>query len=169
VKSSAFSSFSARRQEPDENLVDTLNLIGVQIGHFIQQKRAAEACTVPSAKRRIRESALDAIITLDDQGRFPGAQSDRESMFGHDVLPCSVGIGRSPFGGRRNRTVISALLRSEKGEHARPTELEMHALHADGREVNVELAMARSARKVRRCHGMSAISPLASSRKKRAA
>lgn len=57
--------------EPDDQVLDTLGIIGNQLGHFLKRKRAEEAVHASEARKAaILESALDAIITIDHEGRI---------------------------------------------------------------------------------------------------
>jgi PAS domain S-box-containing protein len=139
--------FSARIREPDPELLPTLTALGAQIGTFVEAGNAARALRESHARvRAILDSALDAIVTIDHEGRILELNPAAERIFGlaradavgkeaaellvppdrreahRQGLRRAVATGEGPILGRRVGTV---------------------ALRADGSEFPVELGVVR--------------------------
>jgi PAS domain S-box-containing protein len=139
--------FGHESQEPDDNLLETMVSIGGQVGQFIKRKQAEEAVYESEARKAaILEAALDAIITIDHQGKILEFNPAAESIFGYPrgevlgkamadlIIPsalreqCRQGLARHLITG----TSLSLGKR-----------LEMSALRADGSEFPVEITVTR--------------------------
>ena len=71
-------------QEPDKELLATTESIGSQIGQFVERSRAEAAMREREARHgAILESALDCIVTIDDQGRVIEFNAAAEQTFGY--------------------------------------------------------------------------------------
>jgi PAS domain S-box-containing protein len=132
---------------PDADLLRTMSTVGSQVGQFMGRKRVESA--VMEGQRRTRailDTALDAIIGMDHQGRITEFNPAAERTFGYTkahalgreladlLIPRElrdshrVGLarylatGHGPFIERRIRTTAS---------------------HADGREFPVEVSITR--------------------------
>ncbi len=76
--------FSPQIRQPDEALLAMMNAIGSQIGQFIERKRAEEARRESEARKAaILETALDSIITIDQEGRITEFNPAAEQIFGY--------------------------------------------------------------------------------------
>src|SRR5207253_1303664 len=67
----------------DQDLLDTLTGIGHQVGQVVVRARSDRA--MRQSERRMRgilEGALDAIVTVDAEGRLTGFNPAAERMFG---------------------------------------------------------------------------------------
>jgi PAS domain S-box-containing protein len=139
--------FSGAARRPDPELLEIFAVIGSQIGQFLERKQAEQAAGEALARQAaILENALDAIITIDDEGRIIEFNPSAERTFGY---PRAAVIGQ-PMAARlipahaRNRyyhgfkhyvtTGESSIL----GRHFETT-----AIRADGSEFPVELAITR--------------------------
>ncbi len=113
----------------------------------ITERKRVEA-TIEEGNRRLRgivDSALDAVITIDEQGLVTGWDGQAQALFGwsRDEM-----IGRSladtvipPQHREGHRNGMARFLTT--GEHAiLGRRVEMPALHRDGREFPVELAVS---------------------------
>ncbi|HZZ79539.1 MAG TPA: PAS domain S-box protein [Gemmataceae bacterium] len=84
---------SRTTEQPDLALLKTLESIGSQIGLFIQRRRAEKAIRQSEAlKAAILDSALDAVITMDQDGNIVEFNAEAERMFGYTRADCA---GRS--------------------------------------------------------------------------
>src|SRR4051812_44597691 len=122
--------------KPDTDLLATLTSLGRRIGHWMEH-RESEA-----RKRAMLEAAIDAVITIDHTGRIVEVNAATETVFGHtpDAL-----VGRElaemivpPSLRARHR----AGLASGEGKLI-GRRIETTGLHADGREMPVELTITR--------------------------
>jgi PAS domain S-box-containing protein len=121
---------------PDLDLLATLTSLGRRIGHWMEH-RESEA-----RKRAMLEAAIDAVITIDHTGRIVEVNAATESVFGHS--PAAL-VGRElaemivpPSLRARHR----AGLASGEGRLI-GRRIETTGLHADGREMPVELTITR--------------------------
>jgi PAS domain S-box-containing protein len=83
----------ARRSRPREaDVLETLQSVANKIGQFVQRKLAEEAVYRSEARKAaVLEAALDAIITIDHEGRILEFNPAAEQMFGR---PCTEVQGR---------------------------------------------------------------------------
>jgi PAS domain S-box-containing protein len=76
--------FNPEVRETEQPLRDTLYNIGSQIGRFLKHAQAEEAVRRSEARKAaILESALDAIITIDHEGKILEYNPAAERLFGH--------------------------------------------------------------------------------------
>ena len=121
---------------PDNVLLATLTSLGRRIGHWMEH-RESEA-----RKRAMLDAAIDAVITIDHTGRIVEANSATAAVFGH---PPEVLVGR----GLAEMIVPPSLRASHRSGLARAEgriigeRVETSGLHADGREMPVELTITR--------------------------
>ncbi len=112
-----------------------------------ERKRAEEALTESEARHRgVLESALDAIITMDHEGRIREFNPAAESMFGHSraeaVGQPLVDLLIPPALRDSHRQDIERYLETGEGWIV-GQRLELMALRADGSEFPVEVAVTR--------------------------
>jgi PAS domain S-box-containing protein len=134
---------TAETREPDEDLMATLASLGRLAGQFVAQRRAEAAVHDSEARKRaMLDAALDAVITIDHQGRIVEVNAAVERIFGH---PPATLVGREMAA----MLVPDGLRDAHRRGLAQPTGLlignrvEITALHADGRELPVELTITR--------------------------
>ncbi|HEV8419864.1 MAG TPA: PAS domain S-box protein, partial [Actinomycetota bacterium] len=76
--------FSRQIQEPDEDLLLALSVIGSQIGQFMERKEAEQHLRESEARKSaIVEAALDCIITIDHEGKVLEFNPAAEQTFGY--------------------------------------------------------------------------------------
>jgi PAS domain S-box-containing protein len=76
--------FTRTFQEPDEPLLASMSVLGNFIGQYVVRRRAEEAVRGREALTgAILGSALDAIITMDEQGRIVEFNRAAERIFGY--------------------------------------------------------------------------------------
>ena len=82
--------FSRESREPDERLLETMGMLGSQIGQFVARRQAEEEVRASESRlRAMLEAALDAVVTMDHRGRVIGWNRAAERTFGYraeDVL-----------------------------------------------------------------------------------
>src|SRR5215212_5525035 len=114
--------FSREPREPDEQLLQTVRVLGSQVGQFVTRRRAEEE--VRSSESRLRamlEAALDAVVTMDQRGRVIGWNHAAEATFGYTAEEAP----RPPPSGAR------ALRRDRSRQDSRPAARARR--HAQGR------------------------------------
>ena len=75
--------FSREVRPPDDELLETMVALGHQVGQFIEQTRAEEACLASEARKAaILENALDCIITIDKDSQVIEWNPAAERTFG---------------------------------------------------------------------------------------
>ncbi len=137
--------FSRDVHQPDWDLLKALSTIGSQIGLFIERTEVEAALHESEARTRlIIDTALEAVITADRDGRIIEWNAQAERIFGWSALEV---IGRELAD-----TIIPPDHRPSYGEYVRsllePRDLsasnmlvEMNGLRRDGRQFPVEIAM----------------------------
>ena len=76
--------FSAEVREPDEGLLATVTALGSQVGQFVARRRAEEAVRESESRlRAMLEAALDAVVTMDAEGRVVGWNHAAQAIFGY--------------------------------------------------------------------------------------
>jgi PAS domain S-box-containing protein len=141
--------FTREAREPDERLLETMAVIGSQVGQFVARRHAeAEVRASESRLRAMLEAALDAVVTMDARGRVLGWNHAAETTFGyraheavgHDmadlIVPASLRA--------KHRTGLARYLESEQPVIL-DRRLELTAVHKNGTEFPVELTITRIA------------------------
>src|SRR3954467_3703919 len=76
--------FAVDLREPDERLLATMAVLGNQIGQHVARRRDDEQVRASESRlRAMLEAALDAVVTMDADGRVIGWNSAAELIFGH--------------------------------------------------------------------------------------
>ena len=76
--------FSGELREPDERLLATMTVLGTQIGQLVARRQADEKVRASESRlRAMLEAALDAVVTMDADGRVIGWNPAAEVIFGH--------------------------------------------------------------------------------------
>jgi PAS domain S-box-containing protein len=139
--------FSPQIRRPDEDLLQTMGTIGIQIGQFIERRHGEEEVRRSEAlKTAVLESALDAIITIDHQGKIIEFNPGADKMYG---WPRALAIGKPLVD-----LIIPASLKEKHQQgmmHYTATghgpildkRLELPAVRSDGAEFPVELIVTR--------------------------
>lgn len=139
--------FSPRIREPDPALLETVAAIGRQIGQFLERELAEGAVTESEARKSaILESALEAIVTMREDGTIVEMNPAAAQMFG---------IDRDEAVGRELAELIipenlrsrhrEALERYRRTGHGRMLgkRLELSGLRSDGTVFPIELTVTR--------------------------
>ncbi|MDH5698619.1 MAG: PAS domain S-box protein, partial [Nitrospirota bacterium] len=137
--------FSREIQEPDEALLTQLVSVGSQIGQFMQRKNIEMALRESEERTRlILDTALDAVVTLDEHGHIIGWNSQAERMFGwsrQEIIGEPVVSTIIPPQYRdAHLQGIQRYLTSEVSEILNKR-IELSGMHRDGHEFPLELAI----------------------------
>jgi PAS domain S-box-containing protein len=138
---------AGERQEPDDNLLNTVTSLGGRIGHCVERWRAEDRLRESDARRAaILNAALDCIITMDADGRVVEVNHATERTFGyrasemvgHDlaelIIPSELREAH-----RRGLERNVATGRSRMVGHP----MELPAMRADGSQFPVEIAITQ--------------------------
>jgi PAS domain S-box-containing protein len=139
--------FTRTLQEPDEPLLASLAVLGSLIGQFVVRRRAEDALRGGEALTgAILGSALDAVITMDEQGQVIEFNPAAERMFGYSR-------GEAIGGDMAELVVPPELRAAHRDGLARYLEtgrsryldqrVELTGMRSDGSEFPVELTITR--------------------------
>lgn len=140
--------FTDDARSSDSDLLDLVEATGRQIGQALERNRAERDSLQGQAMRTaLFEAALDAVLTMDHDGRLVDMNDVAEEMFGHTR---SHAIGRTIA-----ELVVPPALRDSHREGLRRylatgeprvlgQRIEITAARADGSEFPVELGIARA-------------------------
>lgn len=136
------------RDQGEPKFGPTGEVIGMHgVMQDITERTAALAALRESEERnrQIIDTALDAVVTMDQQGRITGWNPQAEAIFGWDA---EAAIGQTVTETflpttlvTKNNVALSNLFSSGKGEFFN-RRLELRALHRNGHELPVELSIA---------------------------
>ena len=139
--------FSHEAREPDPQLLESMSVLGSQVGQFVARRHAeAEVHASESRLRAMLESALDAVITMDQSGRVVDWNHAAEATFGwraHEAIGHDMADLIVPESLRAQHR--RGLARFLETEHAviLDKRLELIAMHKNGTEFPVELTITR--------------------------
>jgi PAS domain S-box-containing protein len=141
--------FSDDPRRPDERLLATMGALGSQVGQFVSRRRAEEEVRASESRlRAMLEAALDAVVTMDAEGRVIGWNHAAEAIFGY---PATEAIGQEmarlivpPRLRDVHRRGLQRFLQTERPV-ALDRRLELSGLRRDGSEFPVELTITRIA------------------------
>jgi PAS domain S-box-containing protein len=141
--------FAGELHEPDEPLLATMGTLGSQIGQFVAGRRAAEAVQARESRlRAMLEAALDAVVTMDADGRVVGWNHAAEAIFGYTASEadgCEMAeLIVPPHLREAHRRGLARFLRTGHGV-VLDRRLELTGMRRDGSEFPVELTITRIA------------------------
>jgi PAS domain S-box-containing protein len=139
--------FSRDRLEPDERLLETMGVLGSQVGQFVARRQAeAEVRASESRLKAMLASALDAVVTMDHAGCVLGWNHAAETTFGYRADEV---VGRDmadlivpPSLRDKHRTGLARFLETEHPVIL-DRRLELTGLHKNGTEFPVELTITK--------------------------
>jgi PAS domain S-box-containing protein len=139
--------FAGELREPDERLLATMGVLGTQLGQFVARRRAEDEVRASESRlRAILNAALDAVVTMNADGRVTGWNPAAEAIFGHSA---DEAIGREmaelivpPRLRNAHRRGLARFLETGQGV-VLDRRLELTGLRRDGIEFPVELTITR--------------------------
>jgi PAS domain S-box-containing protein len=139
--------FSRELREPDQRLLETMRMLGSQVGQFVARRQAeAEVRASESRLRAMLAAALDAVVTMDHRGRVLGWNQAAEAIFGyraHEAVGCDMADLIVPPSLRSaHRKGLERFLETEQAV-VLDRRLELIGLHKNGTEFPVELTITR--------------------------
>jgi PAS domain S-box-containing protein len=139
--------FSREPRDVDGQLLETVRVLGSQVGQFVTRRRAEEE--VRSSESRLRamlEAALDAVVTMDQRGRVIGWNHAAEATFGYRAHET---IGRDmadlivpPSLRAAHRAGLARFLETDEPVIL-DRHLELTGMHKNGTEFPVELTITK--------------------------
>ncbi len=140
-----FEFLSRDAREPDPDTLDMMASLGSQIGQFARRTRAEAAMRESGARKTaILEAALDAIVTMDTEGRVVEWNPAAERIFGYSS---DEAVGREmadliipPLLRQVHRQGLARYLGTGEGPII-GKRLELTAVRSDGSEFPVELTV----------------------------
>ncbi len=138
--------FSREVREPDDELLTMFTITGSQIGQFMERKRAEEGLDENEERiRRILESALDAVVSMDSEGLIIDWNPQAETTFGwkrNEIVGQPLVLTIIPAQYREaHKKGLARFLESGVGPILNQR-IEITALHRDGHEFPVELTVS---------------------------
>ena len=140
--------FSPKIAPPDHELQQTLGTIASQLSYLIERKRSEEALRRSEMRKAaILRSALDCIITFDIEGKITEFNPAAERAFGYSQ---EAALGRemvellTPATQRESYRRGLALYNATNAGSAQGRRREITAMHSDGSEFPVEIAISRT-------------------------
>ena len=139
--------FSRELREPDERLLQTMHVVGSQVGQFVARRHAeTDVRASESQLRAMLEAALDAVVTIDHRGRVVEWNHAAEATFGY--------LAHEAVGREMAELIVPPHLRADhrKGlarflETEHPVildrRLELTGMHKNGTEFPVELTVTK--------------------------
>jgi PAS domain S-box-containing protein len=139
--------FSGELRAPDERLLATMSAVGSQVGQFVARRRVEEEVRASESRlRAMLEAALDAVVTMDAQGRVIGWNHAAERIFGYQA---DEAMGREmaelivpPHLRDAHRKGVARFLETERGV-VLDNRLELSGMRRDHTEFPVELTITR--------------------------
>jgi PAS domain S-box-containing protein len=139
--------FTRELRQPDERLLDTMRELGSQVGQYVARRHAEEAVRASESQlRAMLETALDAVVTMDHDGRVTGWNHAAETTFGygaHEVIGREMADTIIPTSLRAaHRNGLARFVETEDPVIL-DRRLELTGMHKNGREFPVELTITR--------------------------
>jgi PAS domain S-box-containing protein len=133
-------------RQPDNELLQMMNAIGSQLGQFIQRKVMEEALAEQVARKSaMLDSSLDAVVTMNHEGRIVDFNQVAERIFGYtaeQVAGRTVADTLIPEGLRQQHRQGLARFQQTGEGPVLGRRIELAAIRADGSEFPVELTIS---------------------------
>ena len=141
--------FSSDPRTPDERLLATMAVLGSLVGQFVARRHAEEEVRASESRlRAMLDAALDAVVSMDAEGRVIGWNHAAEAIFGYQP---SEAIGREmaelivpPQLRDGHRRGLARFLETRRGV-VLDRRLELTGMRRDGSEFPVELTITHIA------------------------
>lgn len=133
---------SSQFREPDHDLLETMVALGRQIGQFIRRKETEDALQQSlEIYRNLTNSAMDAIITVDESSNILMANRSAECLFGYAAAEmkgqCLTMLVPEHSRTKYEHTLARYVAKGKKGLHR---VIEVVGRHKDGRELLLEVS-----------------------------
>jgi PAS domain S-box-containing protein len=139
--------FSRETREPDERLLQTVRVLGSQVGQFVARRQAEDEVRASESRlRAMLEAALDAVVSMGHDGRVIEWNHAAETIFGYSA---DEAVGREmaelivpPALRAAHRKGVARFLETEQGV-VLDQRLELVGMRKDRSEFPVELTITR--------------------------
>lgn len=139
--------FSGELRQPDERVLQTMRVLGSQVGQFVARRQAEDEVRASESRlRAMLEAALDAVVSMGHDGRVIQWNHAAETIFGYSA---DEAVGREmadlivpPSLRSAHRKGLARFLETEKGV-VLDQRLELAGMRKDGTEFPVELTITR--------------------------
>jgi PAS domain S-box-containing protein len=139
--------FAGDRRAPDDRLLATMAALGSLVGQFVARRRAEDEVRARESRlRAMLESALDAVVSMDADGRVIGWNHAAERIFGYRP---GDAVGREmaelivpPALRDAHRRGLARFVETREGV-VLDRRLELTGMRSDGSEFPVELTITR--------------------------
>ena len=139
--------FTGEPRRLDPELLETMSMLGDQVGQAVEHRRVAEALRAREARHRaMLDAALDCVVTMDHEGRIVDFNPAAERTFG---FRAGDAVGREmaeliipPELRERHRRGLACYLASEEPVLL-DRRVEIRGMRADGTTFPVELTITR--------------------------
>ena len=133
---------SSEFREPDQEFLETMVALGRQIGQFMRRKEAEEALQQSvEIYRNLTDSAIDAIITVDESSSILLANRAAECLFGYAAAEmkgqCLSMLAPEHSRMKYEHSLAKYVQNGKKGLHRI---IEVVGRHKDGHELILELS-----------------------------
>jgi PAS domain S-box-containing protein len=139
--------FSRDLREPDDRLLQTMRVLGSQVGQFVTRRQAEEEVRGNESRlRAMLEAALDAVVTMDHRGRVIGWNHAAEATFGyraHETIGKDMAELIVPPSLRASHRAGLARFLETDEPVILDRHLELTGMHKNGTEFPVELTITR--------------------------
>jgi PAS domain S-box-containing protein len=137
--------FARQTREPDRQMLDLIDTLGAQLGDYVERKLAEEAVIESEARKTaVLQSALDCVVTMDQNGAILEFNPAAERTFGYTQDEV---VGRElaemlipPDLRERHRTGLARYL-STRNSRMLDRRVELRGMRKDGSEFPVELTI----------------------------
>jgi PAS domain S-box-containing protein len=138
---------ASETRELDADLLATMEVLGAQLGQLVERRRAESSRHVIDRRHAATlRAALDAVVTMDHEGRVLEFNPAAERMFGYGT---GAAVGREmaqlivpPELREPHRCGLDRYL-SDEQPRLLDRRIEIEAMHADGARFPVELTITR--------------------------
>ena len=139
--------FTRELRQPDERLLETMRELGSQVGQYVARRHAEGAVRASESRlRAMLETALDAVVTMDHNGRVTGWNHAAETTFGYradEVIGREMADTIVPPSLRgAHRKGLARFIATEQPV-VLDRRLELTGMHKNGTEFPVELTITR--------------------------
>jgi PAS domain S-box-containing protein len=139
--------FTADLRDADVHLLDTMTSLGIQIGQFVERRRAEQAVRDGDARKSaILNAAFDCVVTMDHVGNIVEVNKATERTFGYSAAELMgqelAALMIPPDLREAHRSALRRYIETGQSRVINHP-IELRGMRRDGSEFPVELAITR--------------------------